>query len=193
MESKPASFIKLFLKKLFDRKSQLFLFIIWGTLFFLSRIIDYLKVEILLSYGFLNFLKYFEYFLLLVGIVLTIWYFYKNRRLLLERDRIIARYVWFSVLVINNIILMVVKVHYQEIDFTIMHLIQMSLIGLALVIVGTVMNENYIRIGGVAYWLALFIAMDLPLHEQFLFEAIALAIGVILPIKLIVLRVIRKN
>lgn len=183
----------LFLKKLFDYHSKLFLFIVWGGLFFVGRIIGYLKVKILLSYAFMDFLKYFDFILLLAVILLTIWYLYKNKSRLLERERVIARYTWIAMLIVNNLILMIVKARYQEIDFEVTHLMQMTLIGLALVIVGTVMKENYIRLGGVVYWLAVFFAMDLQLFQQFLYEAIAVAVGIILPVKLIVFREIQKK
>ena len=76
---------------------------------------------------------------------------------------------------------MFIKQKTGNIDFTLLHPIQMSLIGLALFITGGLYRERLLLLGGLVYWIAAYFSLDYRIPIQFIFECVAGFVGFLVP------------
>ena len=177
--------VQWFLKELLNVRSISYLYLVWGVLMTLGRLSLYFKRHFLMSHQLEMVLKYADLAFIVIAIGLSIYYVFMNKSKMYDVPFSASRYAWFAAIVVDNFLIIFIKIKTDTVDFELLHPIQMALIGLVLIFVGAVHRERWIQLGGIFFWAGAYIAIKQPLTEQFLIEAIVAALGLVLPAKLI--------
>jgi Na+-translocating ferredoxin:NAD+ oxidoreductase RnfE subunit len=119
--------------------------------------------------------------LLIVGLLITVIYIWRQRKKVQTYIGISLRYVWIAMflsLVLVNLILFNVE---HQVHFELQHPVFMVIIAFATVVTGGILRHQLIIIGGIVFGLLALYASYLPLSTQLLMEAVAWIIAFIIP------------
>lgn len=170
--------LKVSQKKL---KNDGILLIVWGWILFINYATMFLVWKVVMTYQLTKLLKYATSSLVLVGIIFTIYYIYKQRKKVQTYIGISLRYVWGSVLICMVLINLILLPHFPEAYFELQHPIFMVIFAFATVITGSLLRNRLIILGGIVFGLLAYFSSFLALPEQMLLEAIAWLIALIIP------------
>lgn len=157
------------------------LILVWGVIIVIGKFLDFFPDLKLISNVLLKTFKVSAVLLGAIGILFTIYWIYRNRKRTKTYIAITARYTWVGILIVYNLVVILIKQKTGEVNFELLHPLQMTLIGLALFITGGLYREKLLLVGGVAYWIAAFFAVKYTLPVQFIMECSAGFIGFVIP------------
>jgi hypothetical protein len=170
--------LKVSQKKL---KNDGILLIVWGWILFINYATMFLVWKVVMTYQLTILLKYATSSLVLVGIIFTIYYIYKQRKKVQTYIGISLRYVWGSVLICMILLNLIQYNVLHKIYFELQHPIFMVIFAFATVITGSLLRNRLIILGGIVFGLLAYLSSFLVLQEQLLLEAIAWLIALIIP------------
>jgi hypothetical protein len=161
-------------------KNDGILLFVWGWALFLQYLLACLPDLILMKHYIMNTFKVLKPILLTVVILFTLYYIYQKRKRVKTYIAITSRYTWLGIIVVFNLMVMILKTK-GEINFDLLHPLQMTLIGLALFITGGLYRTWILLVSGVVYWTAAVFASRQPMMYQQLIESIAALIAFVIP------------
>lgn len=162
------------------QKDGLLIFV-WGIAIVLGRFFYFFPEIKLISHRLTFVLHTLSWMLGIAAILFTIYYvfFYKKGVKTYVSQTVI--YTWIGILIVDNLIIMFIKQKTGDVNFTLLHPIQMSLIGLALFVTSGLYREKLLLLGGLVYWIAAYLCLDYRIPIQFIFECGAGFIGFLIP------------
>ena len=153
----------------------------WGVAIVLGRFFYFFPEIKLISHK-LTFVLHTLSWMLGIGVILfTIYYVFFYKKGVKTYVSQTAIYTWLGILIVDNLIIMLIKQKTGEVNFTLLHPIQMSLIGLALFVTSGLYREKLLLLGALVYWVAAYLCADYRIPIQFIFESVAGLIGFLIP------------
>lgn len=162
-------------------KNDGLLLLAWGWVGVAITVMHFVPNLFLISKRLIIAFKILTPVLMVAVILFTAAYMYQKRMRVKTYVAIAARYTWFSVVIVYNLVVMVLKVKTGTVDFSLLHPLQMLLIGMALFITGGLYRYWLLSVGGVVYWLAALISAQQNLNYQLVIETIPILIGFVIP------------
>ncbi|WP_346860211.1 hypothetical protein [uncultured Draconibacterium sp.] len=117
-----------------------------------------------------------------VGIIaFTIYFIFFRTKRVKTYTAISTRFVWLGVILAHNLNVIVTKSSMNEINFEILHPLQMVLIGFALFVTGGIYRYYLLVASGVIMWIGAAVSANYDLNTQFLVRAIADFVCFVIP------------
>jgi hypothetical protein len=157
------------------------LFILWGWIMFLHYFTLFLLRKIVLTHQLSLILNYLISGLLIGGLLVTIYYIYRQRKRVQTYIGISLRYVWVSVFICMVLINLIQFNVLHKIYFELQHPIFMVVFAFAVVVTGGILRYKLIIFGGIVFGLLAYIASFVSLPTQMLVDAAAWIIAFIIP------------
>lgn len=157
------------------------LILAWGVAIVVGRFLNFFPEIKLISKQLMWFFDLLSWLIGIAVIIYTIYYVFFHRKGTKSYVAKTAAYTWLGILIVHNLLVMFIKQKTGEVNFELLHPLQMVLIGLALFITGGLYRERLFLLGGVAYWLAAYLGLNFRLPQQMIFESVAALIGFVLP------------
>lgn len=157
------------------------LLIVWGWAISIGLLFTFLPDLILLRNILVETFKVTKVIIAGGIILFTLYYMYQKRKRVRTYIAVTSRYTWLGIIVVYNLIVMIIKVKTGNVNFELLHPLQMTLIGLALFITGGLYRTHILLISGVVYWIAAFFAASQTMTYQLVIECVAAFIAFILP------------
>jgi hypothetical protein len=157
------------------------LILAWGAAIVIGRFLTFFPEVKLLSKQLMFLFDVLSWLIGIAIIVYTIYYVFIYRKGTKSYVAKTAAYTWLGILIVHNLMVMFIKQKTGEVNFELLHPIQMILIGLALFITGGLYRERLFLLGGIVYWLAAYFGLPYRLPAQMIFEAVAALIGFVIP------------
>jgi hypothetical protein len=157
------------------------LILAWGAAIVIGRFLTFFPELKLLSKQLMFLFDVLSWLIGIAIIVYTIYYVFIYRKGTKSYVAKTAAYTWLGILIVHNLMVMFIKQKTGEVNFELLHPIQMILIGLALFITGGLYRERLFLLGGIVYWLAAYFGLPYRLPVQMIFEAVAALIGFVIP------------
>lgn len=153
----------------------------WGVAIVFGRFFYFFPEIKLISHQ-LTFVFHSLSWLLGIGVILfTIYYVFFYKKGVKTYVSQTTIYTWLGILIADNLIIILIKHKTGDVNFELLHPIQMSLIGLALFVTSGLYREKLLLLGGLVYWLAAYLCVDYRIPVQFIFECGAGFIGFLIP------------
>ena len=157
------------------------LLILWGASFTIGFLLSYYKSTQLVVYTTRKLIDTLNILAAVFLIGFTIYYLFLRKPKLHTYTAISTRFVWIGIIIAHNLNVIVTKSLLQEVDFALIHPLQMVLIGFALFVTGGIYRYNLLSISGVIMWLAAVWCARVELADQYLIRAIANSICFVIP------------
>jgi len=157
------------------------LLVLWGSSFTLGFLMMYYKATHLVVWWERNIMDALNILAAIFLIGFTLYYLYFRKPKYHSYTAISTRYVWIGIIIAHNLNVIVTKSFLQEVDFSLIHPLQMVLLGFALFITGGIYRYKLLSISGVIMWIAAVTCSRFELADQYLIRAIANFICFIVP------------
>ena len=157
------------------------LLICWGLAFSMNFFWKYYESIELTSRLMRSFMNIFNIATGIGAIVLTINFIFFRKKRVKTYTAISTRFVWIGIIIASNLNVIVTKSFLAEVNFELLHPLQMVLIGFALFVTGGIYRYYALCISGIIMWAAASIAAGYELNTQFLIRAIADFVCFVIP------------
>ncbi len=157
------------------------LLIIWGASFTFGFLLNYYKSTHLVVYWERNIIDILNILAAILLIGFTIYYIFLRKPKLHTYTAISTRYVWLGIIIAHNLNVIVTKSLLQEVDFSLLHPLQMVLIGFALFVTGGIYRYKLLSISGMVMWIAAVLCARVELADQYLIRAVANFVCFVIP------------
>lgn len=157
------------------------LLILWGATFAVGFFLHYYKSNHLVVWWERNILDILNVLAAILLIGFTIYYIFLRKPKQRTYTAISTRFVWVGIIIAHNLNVIVTKSLLQEVDFALIHPLQMVLLGFALFVTGGIYRYKLLSASGVVMWLAAILAARIDLADQFLVRAIANFVCFVIP------------
>lgn len=119
-----------------------------------------------------------------IGITLiafTIYFIFFRKKGVHTYTALSTRFVWIGVILAHNLNVIVTKDFISEVNFELLHPLQMVLIGFALFVTGGIYRYYILSLSGIIMWIAAYLCVGYELNTQFLIRGIADFICFVIP------------
>jgi len=157
------------------------LFILWGTSFTIGFFMLYYKSIRIVVWWERNIMDTLNILAAIFLIGFTLYYLFFRKTKYRSYTAISTRFVWIGIIIAHNLNVIVTKSFLQEVNFTLLHPLQMVLIGFALFVTGGIYRYKLLSVSGVVMWLAAILCSRLDLADQYLIRTIANFICFVVP------------
>lgn len=157
------------------------LLIVWGASFTIGYFLHYYRSSHIVVWWERNIIDILNIVAAVFLIGFTIYYLFLRKPKYRTYTAISTRYVWIGIIIAHNLNVMVTKSLLQEVDFALLHPLQMVLIGFALFVTGGIYRYKMLSISGAVMWIAAIWCARVELADQFLIRAIANFICFVIP------------
>jgi hypothetical protein len=162
-------------------KNDGILFILWGWVSFLTCSLEFVLQSVPHTYQMTLFKGYATIVLAVFGLGFSIFYIYRKDRKATTYIGTSLRYLWISMFVGMVVINLIQNNVLHKITFELQLPVFMVLVANALIVTGGMLRYKMVVAGGIIFGLLAYIASFFSLNQQFMIEAIAWAIGFIIP------------
>lgn len=114
-------------------------------------------------------------------IAFTIYFVFFRRRSVTTFAALSTRFVWIGVLIAANVNVLITRSILQEVNFTMLQPLQMTLIGFALFVTGGIYRCYILVVAGVIMWTAAVICGYYDLTQQHLIRSVSEIICFVIP------------
>lgn len=157
------------------------LLILWGATLAVGFFLHYYRSTHLVVWRTRNVLDVLNILAAVLLIGFTIYYIFLRKPKQRTYTAISTRFVWVGIIIAHNLNVIVTKSLLDEVDFALIHPLQMVLIGFALFVTGGIYRYNLLSVSGVVMWLAAVLCARIELADQYLIRAIANFICFVIP------------
>lgn len=157
------------------------LLICWGLALSISNFWQYYKEANLTAWWMRNFMNFFQIASGIAVIGLTIYFIFFRKKRVTTFTATSTRFVWIGIIVAHNLNVIITKNILTEVNFELLHPLQMVLIGFALFVTGGIYRYYILSICGAIMWSAAAIVVNFELDIQLLIRAIADFICFVVP------------
>lgn len=153
----------------------------WGLAFSISNFWKYYESIVLTAWWLRNIMNAMQWIMGIGVIVLTGYFIFFRKSKVTTTTAISTRFVWIGIILAHNIVVIITKSFLHEVNFALLHPLQMVLIGFALFVTGGIYRFWLLVSGGVIMWIAALFAANYDLNIQFMIRSIAEVICFIIP------------
>jgi len=157
------------------------LLILWGGMFTIGFLLNYYKSNYLVVWWERNIIDTLHILGGIAIIGITLYFIFFRNKDLRTYTAISTRFVWIGIILAHNLNIIITKGFLHDVNFTLLHPLQMVLIGFALFVTGGIYRYYLLSAFGIIYWIAALIASGFELQYQFLVRAIADFICFVIP------------
>ncbi|HPF50976.1 MAG TPA: hypothetical protein PK335_05350 [Draconibacterium sp.] len=157
------------------------LLILWGTSFTIGFFLMYYKSIQIVVWWERNIIDTLNILAAIFLIGFTLYYLYFRKPKYRTYTAISTRYVWIGVIIAHNLNVIVTKGFLQEVNFALIHPLQMVLLGFALFVTGGIYRYKILSMSGLIMWIAALICSRFELADQYLIRAIANFVCFVIP------------
>jgi len=157
------------------------LLIIWGLAFSFGFLWKYLESVVLAASRLKDFMMILNVIIPIGLIAFTIYFIFFRKKIIRTYTAISTRFVWIGVVVAHNLNVIVTNNFFSEVNFQMLHPLQMILIGFALFVTGGIYRYYFLLGSGILMWLAAVISSGLEMNMQYLIRGIADFICFVIP------------
>ncbi|HYQ57255.1 MAG TPA: hypothetical protein VEP89_07885 [Draconibacterium sp.] len=157
------------------------LLVLWGASFTIGFFLNYYKSTHIVVWWERNILHTLN-ILAAIGLIgFTLYYLYFRKSKYRTYTAISTRLVWLGIIIAHNLNIVIIKKLTHEVNFTLLHPLQMVLIGFALFVTGGIYRYYLLSASGLIMWAAAFMASRQELSDQYLIRAIADFVCFVIP------------
>lgn len=149
------------------------LLILWGGMFTIGFLLNYYKSTFLVVWWERNIIDTLHILGGVAVIGITIYFIFFRKKTIRTYTAISTRFVWIGIILAHNLNVIITKSFLHDVNFTLLHPLQMVLIGFALFVTGGIYRYYILSGFGIVYWIAAWIGSGLELPDQYLVRAIA--------------------
>jgi len=157
------------------------LLISWGLVFSIGFFYNYYNSVVLVPSRIRDIMNIVQIIAGFGIIAFTIYFIFFRKKGILTYTAISTRFVWIGVIVAHNLNVIITKNFIHEVNFELIHPLQMVLIGFALFVTGGIYRYYILVASGIIMWIAAAIGANYGLTTQFLVRAIADFICFVIP------------
>lgn len=157
------------------------LLVLWGASFTIGFFMMYYRSTQIVVWWERNIMDTLNILAAIFLIGFTLYYLYFRKPRYRTYTAISTQFVWIGVIIAHNLNVIVTKGLLMEVDFSLIHPLQMVLIGFALFVTGGIYRYKLLSISGLVMWLAAVLASRSELADQYLIRAIANFICFVIP------------
>ncbi|WP_340112444.1 hypothetical protein [Maribellus mangrovi] len=157
------------------------LLMLWGGMFTIGFLLNYYKSTYLVVWWERNIIDTIHILGGIVVIGITIYFIFFRKKTIRTYTAISTRFVWIGIILAHNLNVIITKGFLHDVNFALLHPLQMVLIGFALFVTGGIYRYYLLSAFGVIYWVAAWIGSGLELSDQYLLRAIADFICFVIP------------
>ncbi len=157
------------------------LLVLWGASFTIGFFMMYYRSTQIVVWWERNIMDTLNILAAICLIGFTLYYLYFRKPRYRTYTAISTQFVWIGVIIAHNLNVIVTKGLLNEVDFSLIHPLQMVLIGFALFVTGGIYRYKLLSISGLVMWLAAVLASRSELADQYLIRAIANFICFVIP------------
>ncbi len=157
------------------------LLICWGLAFSIGFLWNYYQSVVLVPSRIRDIMYIFKPVIGIALIAFTIYFVFFKGKNIKTYTAISTRFVWIGIIIAHNLVIMVTKSVMNEINFELLHPLQMVLIGFALFVTGGIYRYYILSYSGLLMWIAALICAKLDLNTQFLIRGIVDFICFVVP------------
>ncbi|WP_319589912.1 hypothetical protein [uncultured Draconibacterium sp.] len=157
------------------------LLILWGASFTIGFFLHYYRSTQIVVWWERNIIDLLNILAAVLLIGFTIYYLFLRKPKQRTYAAISTRFVWLGIIIAHNLNVIVTKSLLQEVDFSLLHPLQMVLIGFALFVTGGIYRYKLLSVSGIIMWLAAVWCARIDLVDQFLIRAIANFVCFVIP------------
>lgn len=157
------------------------LLILWGASFTIGFFLNYYKSTHLVVWWQRNLINSLNIIAAVLLIGFTIYYLFLRKPKFRTYTAISTRFVWIGIIIAHNLNVIVTKSLLQEVNFALIHPLQMVLLGFALFVTGGIYRYKLLSISGAVMWIAAVLCARVEMADQFLIRAIANFICFVIP------------
>ncbi len=157
------------------------LLILWGAMFSINFLLNYYKSTHVVVWWERNLAGTFSILSGLAVIGITAWFIFFRKKNYRTYTAISTRFVWIGIILAHNLNIIVTKGFLEEVNFTLLHPLQMVLIGFALFVTGGIYRYYLLSFAGVVYWIAAWTGSHFELIDQYLVRAVADFVCFVIP------------
>lgn len=157
------------------------LLVLWGGSFTLGFLMMYYKSTQIVVWWERNIIDTLNILAAIFLIGFTLYYLYFRKAKFQTFTGISTRYVWIGVIIAHNLNVIVTKGFLQEVDFALIHPLQMVLLGFALFVTGGIYRYKILSMSGLVMWIAAVLCSRFELADQYLIRAIANFVCFVIP------------
>lgn len=157
------------------------LLVLWGTSFTIGYFMMYYKSTRIVVWWERNIMDTLN-ILAAIGLIgFTLYFLYFRKPNYRTYTAISTRFVWIGIIIAHNINVIVTKNLLKEVNFSLIHPLQMVLLGFALFVTGGIYRYKLLSISGGVMWLAAVLSSRLELTDQYLIRTIVNFICFVIP------------
>jgi len=149
------------------------LLIYWGLAFSMGFLWNYYTSIVLVPSRIRDLFHILKPVIGIALIAYTIYFVFFKGKKIKTYTAISTRFVWIGIIIAHNLVIMVTKSVITEINFDLLHPLQMILIGFALFVTGGIYRYYILSYSGILMWIAAIISAKFDLNTQFLIRGIA--------------------
>lgn len=157
------------------------LLILWGGMFTINFLLNYYKATRVVVWWERDIIDTFS----IVGgvgvIGITLYFIFFRKKNIRTYTAISTQFVWIGIILAHNLNIIITKGFLQDVNFTLLHPLQMVLIGFALFVTGGIYRYYLLSAFGILYWIAAWVGSNFELADQYLVRAIADFICFVIP------------
>lgn len=149
------------------------LLILWGTAFSSSFFLNYYKSIRLVIWWEQNIIDTINILTGVAVVGVTLYFIFFRKKKYRTYTAISTRFVWIGIIIAHNLNVIITRGILHDVNFTLLHPLQMVLIGFALFVTGGIYRYYLLSVSGVVMWIAAAMGAHFELSDQFLVRAIA--------------------
>lgn len=157
------------------------LLICWGLAFSISFAWGYYNSIKLVPSRVIDFIMIFKPLAGIALIVFTVYFIFFRKNNVRTYTAISTRFVWIGIIIAHNLNVIVIKHFSPELNFEMLHPLQMVLVGFALFVTGGIYRYYILSVSGILMWIAAGIAAGYDMNVQYLIRAIADFVCFVIP------------
>lgn len=157
------------------------LLVLWGSSFTLGFLMMYYRSTQIVVWWERNILDTLNILAAIILIGFTLYYLYFRKPGYRTFTGLSTRYVWIGIIIAHNLNVIITKSFLHEVNFSMIHPLQMVLLGFALFVTGGIYRYKLLSISGIFMWIAAVLCSQFDLVDQFLIRAIANFICFVIP------------
>jgi len=157
------------------------LLVLWGSSFTIGFFMMYYRSTQIVVWWERNILDTLN-ILAAIGLIgFTLYYLFVRKPKYRTYTAISTRYVWLGIIIAHNLNVIVTKGFLQEVNFSLLHPLQMVLLGFALFVTGGIYRYKLLLASALVMWIAAVICSRIELTDQYLVRAIANFLCFVIP------------
>ena len=157
------------------------LLIAWGAAFAIGHLWKFYESAVLTTWWVRNLFDILQIVLPISVIGLTAYFIFFRNRKVRTHAAMASLFLWIGVIIAHNLNVIVTNNFFDDVNFQMLHPLQMILIGFALFVMGGIYRYYLLSFVALIMWTGAVIAANYELNTQFLIRGISDIVCFVIP------------